>query len=301
MNQRIAFIGVGLIGGSLALAVRQAGLYDKIYGFDTDQDNLQQALELGVIDYAVSSIDEALESVRLVVIATPVGVIKPVVKAIKPYWNSDCVYTDVGSTKQSVIHDLQDVFGELPANFVPGHPVAGTEQSGSVAAFAELYRNKHVILTPGQSTSESALKRVRELWEQGAGAIVNEMPADQHDQILAATSHLPHIAAFALVNLLSKNNDQLDYSRFTAGGFKDFTRIASSDSEMWSDICLANREYLLPLLKEYQQELEHLLGWLNQGDKQQLMSQFSNARKTRQHLVGGNKERCINNTIETTR
>ena len=164
MKQRIAFIGVGLIGGSLALAVRQAGLYDEICGFDSDLDNLQLALELGVIDDAMSSIHEILESAQLVVIATPVGVIKPVLQAIKPYWNSDCVYTDVGSTKQSVIHDLQDVFGELPANFVPGHPVAGTEQSGSGAAFAELYRNKHVILTPGQSTSESAVQRVRELW-----------------------------------------------------------------------------------------------------------------------------------------
>ncbi|MCH9697650.1 MAG: prephenate dehydrogenase/arogenate dehydrogenase family protein [Gammaproteobacteria bacterium] len=300
MKQRIAFIGVGLIGGSLALAVRQAGLYDEICGFDSDLDNLQLALELGVIDDAMSSIHEILESAQLVVIATPVGVIKPVLQAIKPYWNSDCVYTDVGSTKQSVIHDLQDVFGELPANFVPGHPVAGTEQSGSGAAFAELYRNKHVILTPGQSTSESAVQRVRELWGQGAGAIVNEMPADHHDQILAATSHLPHIAAFALVNLLSKNNDDLDYSRFTAGGFKDFTRIASSDSEMWSDICLANREYLLPLLKDYQRELDHLLSCLKQGDKQQLMSRFSNARKTRQHLVGGNIDQSRNTTVETT-
>lgn len=300
MKKRIAFIGVGLIGGSLALAVRQAGLYEEIFGFDTDHENLRQALDLGVLDHGVSSIKDVLESARLVVIATPVGVIKPVLQAIKPYWNSDCVYTDVGSTKQSVIRDVEHVFGELPANFVPGHPVAGTEQSGSVAALAELYRNKQVILTPAKTTSISALNRVRELWEQGAGAIINEMPADQHDQILAATSHLPHVAAFALVNLLSKNDDNLDYSRFTAGGFKDFTRIASSDSEMWSDICLANRDYLLPLLEGYQQELDSLLSWLNQGDKQQLKSQFYNARKTRQHLVSGNPVLDHNKTVETT-
>jgi len=284
MNKRLAVIGVGLIGGSVALAARRSGLYDCIVGYDPDKENLNQAHALGIIDEACSTLATAAHA-QLVVIATPVGVVRQVLSALRANWQTGCVYTDVGSTKQSVLADAEQVFGAVPDNFVAGHPIAGTEQSGASAAFAELFDGKQIILTPLQNTRLSAINAVREFWEQAAHATVNEMSAEHHDQILAATSHLPHVAAYALVNLLARQSANEQIFQYAASGFRDFTRIASSDSRMWTDICLANRQQLVLLLKNYQSELNRLTQLLENENSEQLHKYFASAQATRQQLL----------------
>ena len=285
MTKRLCIIGVGLIGGSLALAARRSGLFDSVVGFDVDTKNLQQAVHLGVIEQATSSIESAVQTANLVVVATSVGAIKQVLAELQPVWNQHCVYTDVGSTKQSVIADAKSVFGTAPDNFVAGHPIAGTENSGASAAFAELFDHKQVILTPLHSTQQSAIKTVRLLWEQAAKAKVTEMQPQHHDHLLAATSHLPHVAAYALVNLLTRQSDSEQIFQFAASGFKDFTRIASSDPRMWTDICLANRQQILGLLKSYQSELGELVQLLEENSAEKLFERFSSARDSRESFL----------------
>ncbi len=285
MTMRLCIIGVGLIGGSLALAARRSGLYGSITGFDTDAENLRQALHLGIIEQAPESIATAVQAADLVVIATPVGAINQILTQLRPVWNQHCVYTDVGSTKQSVIGDAKGVFGEVPENFVGGHPIAGTESSGPNAAYAELFDSKQVILTPLQSTQQSAIKIVRTLWEQAAQAKVTEMQAQHHDHLLAATSHFPHVAAYALVNLLSRQSESEQIFQFAASGFRDFTRIASSDPRMWTDICLANRQQIVELLKSYQNELGELVQLLEDSSAETLHERFSSAKNSRERFL----------------
>jgi prephenate dehydrogenase len=285
MTKRLCVIGVGLIGGSLALAAQRSGLYDSVTGFDVDAENLQQAVHLGVIEQAASSIASAVQTANLVVIATSVGVIKQVLTELQPVWNQHCVYTDVGSTKQSVIADAEAVFGTAPDNFVAGHPIAGTENSGASAAFAELFDDKQVILTPLQSTQQSSIKVVRILWERAAKATVTEMQPQHHDYLLAATSHLPHVAAYALVNLLARQNESKQIFQFAASGFKDFTRIASSNPRMWTDICLANHQQIVDLLKNYQNELGEVVQLLEDNNAEALHERFSSARNSREHFL----------------
>ncbi len=285
MSMRLCIIGVGLIGGSLALAARRSGIYVHITGFDTDIDNVQQALKRGVIDQSCPLLSEAVENADIVVIATPVGATKDIFRLLLPLWSDNTVYTDVGSTKQSVIKDAEEVFSSVPENFVAGHPIAGTEKSGAMAAFAELFDEKQVILTPTSTTKRSAIVTIRQLWEQAACAIVTEMNPENHDQILAATSHLPHIAAFALVNLLASQAQSKQIFQYAASGFKDFTRIAGSDPRMWTDICIANRQQIIPLLERYQTELGELVNVLVDGKKDQLEEQFYTAQITRNGLT----------------
>ncbi|HFD12987.1 MAG TPA: prephenate dehydrogenase/arogenate dehydrogenase family protein [Crenotrichaceae bacterium] len=285
MTIRLSVIGVGLIGGSIALAARRSGCYESIVGYDANTENLQQAYDLGMIDQASSTLAAAVDTANLVVIATPVGAIRKILTHLQPLWNSHCVYTDVGSTKQSVVNDAEEVFGAVPDNFVAGHPIAGTEKSGANAAFAELFDHKHIILTPLPSTKQRAIQIVRKFWEQAAHAIVSEMEPVQHDRILAATSHLPHVAAYALVNLLASQDESSQIFQFAASGFRDFTRIASSDPRMWADICVANRQQLVPLLENYQSELGELIRLLDSGHHEQLFEHFSQARHARQGFV----------------
>ena len=285
MTKRLCVIGVGLIGGSVALAARRSGLFDRIVGFDADADNLQHAVQLGVIDQAAESVVNAAQSAQLVVIATPVGAIRQLFTELQSVWNEHCVYTDVGSTKQSVIADADAVFNGVPDNFVAGHPIAGTEYSGASAAFTELYDGKQVILTPVASTKQSVINQVRAFWEQAAKATVTEMQPQQHDYLLAATSHLPHVAAYALVNLLARQNASEQIFQFAASGFKDFTRIASSNPRMWTDICLANRQQIVDLLKNYQNELGEVVQLLEDNNAESLYERFSSARNSREHFL----------------
>ncbi|MGM0593259.1 MAG: prephenate dehydrogenase [Pseudomonadota bacterium] len=280
MIKRLTIIGVGLIGGSLARALKAAGACGEIVGWGRSPAPLQKALELGVIDRAESDIATAVKGADVVLIGVPVGAMEGVLAQLKPHLESQTVVTDVGSTKGSVVAAAQQVFGILPPRFVPGHPIAGTEKSGVEAAFAELYRDRRVILTPDEESDPEAVALVRTLWEQ-AGAEVIEMSVVHHDEVLAATSHLPHMLAFTLVDTLARLEDHDDIFRFAAGGFRDFTRIASSNPQMWHDICLNNRDALLKMLRRFSDDLNSLADAIDSGDGDTLLETFERAKAAR--------------------
>lgn len=280
MINRLSIIGVGLIGGSLARALKAAGACNEIVGWGRSEEPLQKALALGVIDRAETDLAAAVKEADVVVIGVPVGAMESVLSQLKPHLEPQTVVTDVGSTKGSVIAAAQKVFGILPPRFIPGHPIAGTEKSGVEASFAELYRNRRVILTPDEDSDPDAVTLVRRLWEQ-AGAEVIEMSVVHHDEVLAATSHLPHMLAFTLVDTLARLEDHDDIFRFAAGGFRDFTRIASSNPQMWHDICLNNRDALLKMLRRFSDELNTLAAAIENGDGQALLETFERAKAAR--------------------
>ncbi|WP_295623574.1 prephenate dehydrogenase/arogenate dehydrogenase family protein [uncultured Nitrosomonas sp.] len=278
---KLVIIGVGLIGGSFAQALRNAGLTKHIVGVGRSQQNMQCAIELGVIDEIASDIACALHNADLVFLAMPVGQTRYIMERIAPHLHANTIVTDAGSTKQDVMAAARHYLSmQSRHHFVPGHPIAGAEQSGVQAAQPDLYLNKHVILTPLPETSTDAVTRVEQLW-QACGAQVSLMPADEHDQVLAATSHLPHILAFTLMNHLSNTNQPENMLRFAGSGFRDFTRIASSSPEMWRDICLANHEALLKQIDMYQNEMKALHAILKHNDAVALEQYFSQARGLR--------------------
>ncbi len=281
---RLCIIGVGLIGGSLALAARRQGLVKHIVGCGRVREHLETARRLGVIDEASLDPAVAVAGADMVVLAVPLGAMYPVLAAIKGHLEPDAVLTDVGSAKASVVADAQRVFGELPAGFVPGHPIAGTEKSGVEAAFAELYENRCVILTPLPSSASWAVERLTALW-QGVGAEVVSMSPRHHDEVLAATSHLPHVLAFALVDTLGRMQERAEIFKYAAGGFRDFTRIASSDPDVWRDICLANGEAMLAALDKYKAELESLTEAIRRKDRQAIELILRRAKSIRDHYV----------------
>ncbi|MDO9471229.1 MAG: prephenate dehydrogenase/arogenate dehydrogenase family protein [Nitrosomonas sp.] len=283
---KLVIIGVGLIGGSFALALRKADLVKHIIGVGRGQQNMQCAAERGVIDEIATDMTSALHQADLVFLAMPVGQTAHIMERIAPHLQANTIITDAGSTKQDVIAAARH---HLPMqnrhHFVPGHPIAGTEQSGAQAAQADLYRNKHVILTPLPETSMDAVERVNQIW-QACGAQVSLMPANEHDQVLAATSHLPHILAFTLMNHLHHSTDNPEnLLRFAGSGFRDFTRIASSSPEMWRDICLANRKALLEQIGMYQNELNALQEILKNNNGGALEKSFSQARSVRENWL----------------
>lgn len=278
--KRLTVIGVGLIGGSFARAVRESGMVEQITGCGRDTTNLEKALALGVIDDYSVDIKQAVKNADLVFIATPVGSFKNVLSQIKGKLKEGAIITDGGSTKRSVIDAAESVFNEPPVNFVPGHPIAGTENSGVEASFATLYQDHRVILTPLPYTDPKALEVVSSLWES-TGAKVIIMEAEHHDQVLAATSHLPHLLAFSLVNTLTTLDEKQEIFDNAAGGFRDFTRIASSDPDMWQDICLANKNALLEHLDHFSRDLDQLRMALEQGDGKFLKQTFSRAKQSR--------------------
>ena len=284
MIRQLTLVGVGLIGGSLALALRRAGAVERIVGVGRRLSELARAVELGVIDEAASTVVEGARGADMVVLGVPLGAMREVFGELKQAVAEGAVVTDVGSAKGAVIADAEAVFGSCPARFVPGHPIAGTEGSGVGAAFAELYDGHRVILTPLEHTEPEAVDRVTGLWE-AAGAEVVRMDPGHHDEVLAATSHLPHALAYALVDALSRWDDRQEIFEFAAGGFRDFTRIASSDPAMWRDICLANRRHLGAALRRYLTELTQLTEAVEAGDAERLEAIFENARAERQRFL----------------
>jgi len=281
MINRLAIIGIGLIGGSLSLALKQSGSVKHVVGFSRKASTRSEALSLGVIDSAVSSIADAIQNADIVVLAVPVGAIADAMISIAPYVKDNMIITDVGSVKSQVVDAAKLALGGKFRQFVPGHPIAGTEKSGPAAAFAELYQEHRVVLTPTEQTDEVAIKKVRNMWK-AAGAEVSIMTAEHHDDVLAATSHLPHLLAFNLVDMLAEGGgDVAEVLRYAAGGFRDFSRIASSDPEMWRDISLTNSTAILSLLKKYQHQMSLLQQAIEQQDADYLIAVFERAKQAR--------------------
>ncbi len=284
---KIVIFGVGLIGGSVALALKKTGVAPKIVGVGRNIENLQTAINLGVIDEAEADIAKAVGDANLVLIATPVAQTQKILEAIIPHLSQSTVVTDAGSTKSDIAQYVMNASKRAKnpehflSQFVGGHPIAGAEKSGVTAAKEDLFIGKNVVLTPNEKTSLEAIKLVRELW-QTTGANVSEMTAQTHDQIFAAVSHLPHLLAFALVNNLANRPNAKQLFNFAASGFRDFTRIAGSSPEMWRDISLANKTALLNELEAYQAEISALHNLLKNEDSQGLQAMFEHASQARQ-------------------
>jgi len=290
MINRLALIGVGLIGGSLARALRDAGHVREVIGYGRGLANLQRAVELGVADRIETSLSAAVRDADMVVLATPVGSMADILDAIAPYLAKDAVVTDVGSVKGTIATAARAALGAKLTDFVPGHPIAGTERTGVEASFSSLFVGRRVVLTPLPETRAEAVARVRAMW-QAAGAEVVSMSVEHHDAVLAATSHLPHLLAYALVDMLARLDDSREIFAYAAGGFRDFTRIASSDPVMWRDISLANREAIVNMLKQYQAEVNGLIKAVATGDGEKLLTLFARAKAARDALVTNDQKK----------
>jgi prephenate dehydrogenase len=282
--KRLSVIGVGLIGGSFARALRVAGAAETITGFDTDRGNLEQALALGIVDEIADSAGEAVQNAQVVFISVPSCSIAPVVKNIAASLPPGCIVTDGGSVKMDVVAHCEPL---MPSGcfFVGGHPIAGTEHSGATAAFATLYRGKRCILTPTTATNPAALTTISCLWE-AAGADVCIMEPGHHDRIFAEISHLPHVVAYALVHAVGTADvEGENVLSYTAGGFRDFTRIASSDPVMWRDITLMNRRALLASIDGFSASLAELRTRIECGDQEGLTEFFTTAKQFRDGII----------------
>ena len=290
MFKKLCVIGVGLIGGSIAKAARANKLAQTIVGFGRldDVENLQLAKDLNVIDEFYTDIEAAILDADFVVIATPVAATENILKLLKPFWSAQTLYSDVGSTKGNVIEAAKAVFGFVPDNFIPAHPIAGAENSGVQAALVDLFLVKRLIITPVENTNMIALEKLETFWEK-IGALVSIMDVQQHDNVLAATSHLPHLLAFALVDMLGQRDEQEAILKYAAGGFRDFTRIASSDPTMWTAICEANKTELLPLLDQFKTELSKIQQLLESESYDQLFELFTYAKTARQRFLNQTK------------
>jgi prephenate dehydrogenase len=277
---KLCIIGVGLIGGSLARALKKAGAVAEVVGAGRDAAHLEKAKALGVIDHFETDISLAVKGCDMVVLAVPLGAMQSVFEKIAPVITADMVITDVGSAKASVLKAAQAAFTTIPDSLVLGHPIAGTEKSGVEASFPELYEKRRIIITPLETSSPTAVEKVRNMW-QACGAEVVETTIEHHDEVLAATSHLPHMLAYSLVDTLAKMDSKKEIFDFAAGGFRDFTRIASSDPDMWHDICLANSDALVKMIKKFSDDLEQLANAIEKNDGAYLKETFVRAKKAR--------------------
>lgn len=279
---KLALVGTGLIGGSFALALKQGGAVREVIGVGRNPARLTIACELGLIDH-VADWRQAGQA-DCILLALPVGETEAVLRQLAPHLKPGAIVTDAGSTKANIVTAARAALGVRFADFVPGHPIAGSERSGPGAARADLYRGKRVVLTPQAETRADAVATVRALWE-ASGAQVETLDAAQHDRIFAAVSHLPHLAAFALVDELAQRTDSEMFFRFAASGFRDFTRIAGSSPEMWRDIALANRLALLTELDAYAAALQTVRTAVAADDAEALLKIFSRARTAREHWI----------------
>jgi prephenate dehydrogenase len=282
--EKLVVVGVGLIGGSFALALKEAKVVRRVVGVGRSAANIYRAQELAIIDAPGGFDRETFGDADLVLLAMPVGQMRGVMRAVAPVLGEKTVVTDAGSTKQDVADLAKRELKKSLARFVPGHPIAGTEKSGAGAAFASLYRGRKVVLTPLDGTAPRAKALVRAAWK-ACGAKVLELRPREHDAVLAAVSHLPHVLAFALVDLVARHRDAKRLFSYAAGGFRDFTRIASSHPEMWRDICLANRKALLAELGRFEGELGRVRKALQRGDGKTLEALFSGARNARDRWI----------------
>jgi prephenate dehydrogenase len=282
---KITIIGVGLIGGSFALALKRAGVVATVSGWDANPENLSLANQLQIVDQHSASLADAVHGAELVMLAVPVGAMEAAAREVLPLMDRGAILTDSGSVKQCVLEAIEPLAASQGIRYVAGHPISGTERSGAGAAFAELYQGKRCILTPSAATDPDALATVQRAW-QCAGSDVVLMDVQKHDRILAAISHLPHMIAYSLVNSVSSydryEENILDYS---AGGFRDFTRIASSDPVMWRDIALTNQQSLIEMIDQFEGFLRELKNDIQQGDGKRLYEFFLRSKVTRDALI----------------
>jgi prephenate dehydrogenase len=282
--KKLVILGLGLMGGSLAIGLRQRGLVEQVVAWGRREASLQLGVEMGCIDSFTLDLGEALRGADMVVIATPTLVAEQVMALLPGLLESTSVLTDVASVKGNLLRRAREIWGQEPPNLVLAHPIAGSEESGVAAARADLFEQHRVILTPTRHTDREALSVVEQMW-QAVGAEVVQMDVAQHDRVLAATSHLPHILAYSLVDLLARQDRQQDIFRFAAGGFRDFTRIASSDPQMWHDISLANTDALLQMIDQYAEQLQQLRSAIADHDSEQIMALYSNAKAARDRFA----------------
>jgi prephenate dehydrogenase len=283
MINKLCIIGVGLIGGSLARALRAAGHVREVSGYGRSIANLQLAVELGVIDRVEVSLADAARLADVIVLAVPVGGMAEILQQLAPLLTDQVIVTDVGSVKGAVVAAARAALGARFPHFVPGHPIAGREQSGVAASVPDLFRHRRVILTPGTETDSTALARVRTMWE-AAGAETIELTAEDHDRILSVSSHLPQMLATCLMDMVVRHDDHRAILDCAAGGFRDVTRIAGSDPVMWRDICLTNRDALVNALRQYHVELRDLISAVEKGDGEWLLDTFTRAKHARDGL-----------------
>ena len=283
MINKITIIGVGLIGGSLALALKERNLAKVVFGYGRDQSRLEEAQKSNVIDAFSTNIKEAIDEANIIVIATPVGTFKDILHQIEPLISSNVIITDVGSTKSDIVNIVNDVLRDKSSYFIPAHPIAGKERSGFEVSDSKLYDGKKVIITPQETNSPESIDVIDQMWKN-VGADVDFMSAESHDNLLGMTSHRPHMLAFSLVNYLVDQNPNA--SIYAGGGFKDFSRIASGDAIMWRDICLQNKNQIMNHLKGYQSTLDDLLEAINDEDSEKLGQLFTTAKKTRDSWLG---------------
>ena len=284
LTGRLTVVGLGLIGASFAKAIREQGLCGEVVGVDSDPAVCRAALQMGLVDRGETSLLEGCRGADVIMLAVPVLAASKILQQLaKDPATRDAVITDVGSVKGVFARAAEQAFGQLPAGLVPGHPIAGSERSGVTAADAGLFRQHKVILTPHAATHPAALQLVSQLWEH-TGADVEQMSIEQHDLVLAATSHLPHLLAFGLVDSLARRDENLDIFRYAAGGFRDFTRIAASDPQMWHDIFLSNRDAVLQQLDALNKDLQELRQAVADSDGHSLMGVFTRARVAREHF-----------------
>lgn len=276
---RVVIVGVGLIGGSLALSLKRAGVVGTVVGVGRSTASLERARKLGVID-EIATLEEAARGASLIVLCAPVAQNFALLHALEPHLQPGTIVTDAGSTKSDVIVAAKTALGDKAAQFVPAHPIAGRELSGVEAALNDLYLGKKVVLCPLQENSRADVAAVRAMWES-TGADCHVMSAVQHDAVFAAVSHLPHVLAFALVAQVANAEDASLKFDFAGGGFRDFTRIAGSSPEMWRDICVANKEALLHEIDIYEKVLAHLKTQIRQGDGPALERVFARASAAR--------------------
>jgi len=280
MIERLVVIGVGLIGGSFALALKQAGAVRHVAGLGRDPQAMARALALGIVDEVCTTVEEAMRGADMVLLAAPVGQTATILASLLPYLAPHTIITDAGSTKCDVVASAREALGERIHQFVPGHPIAGSESNGPDAAMAGLYRGKKAVLTPLPENDPAAVERVAAAW-RACGAIIHTLSPEDHDRVFAAVSHLPHLLAYALVDDIAAKPHASMLFQYAASGFRDFTRIAGSSPEMWRDISLANRAALLTELDAYLAQLTTLRARLAAADGPALETVYTNAQRAR--------------------
>ena len=288
--EKVCIVGLGLIGGSIGLAIKRSNISNQITGYARSNSTLERAIELGLVDSVKDNLKDAVNNSDLVILATPLSTFRELVEDMSPFLKKGCIITDTGSAKLTVIEDLKDI---LPngVEFVPGHPIAGTEESGPDAGFAELFDNRWCILTPTEDNSSNAVDLVKGFWES-IGSKVEIMDPMHHDKVLAITSHIPHLIAFNIVGTANNlaNVTEKEVVKYSAGGFRDFTRIAASDPKMWSDIFTYNSDAVLEMLDLFSNDLAKLKAAVIKKDSDLLFSNFEKTREVRKNIIDAGQE-----------